>query len=223
MAEPDEGEDRRHHADAHDEQDGDDDGAEREAERDQVQPDEAALLRLVIGDVHRLEERLDAVIGAPKRQRQAEDEAEAERRLVLRGEALQLRPDEIDAARGQEAAEEGDMVGDRHRVGDEPVDRHEGGERREEREQQVECRARGDQRDAVLAELGPDAPENVLPALPAEFGRAKGAPAAPGFQPCVDRRHGCHRLSSIMAENRRECGKVPVQTRGAKALTMCCV
>ena len=54
-----------------------DDAGERERSEIAVQLDEAALLLLVIDDVERIEDRLDAGIRAPQRDAEAEDEREA--------------------------------------------------------------------------------------------------------------------------------------------------
>ena len=74
-------------------------GAEGEGEGQQVQRDEAALLLLVIDDVEGIEDGLHAGIGAPQRQHQAEDEAEAESAAALRGDAVDLLADDVERRR----------------------------------------------------------------------------------------------------------------------------
>ena len=69
--------------------------------------------------------------------------------LFCRASARSCDSDELDAAGRKHAAEEGDVVGDGHRIGDEAVERDERRERREEGEEQIEGGAGGDQRDPV--------------------------------------------------------------------------
>jgi hypothetical protein len=88
----------RHDADADDEQDADDDGAEREEQRRPVELQVGPVLRFVIGDVHCFEEREDAVVGAVEREEQADDESDAQCVCVGRGEALELALYELQAA-----------------------------------------------------------------------------------------------------------------------------
>ena len=153
--------------------------AEREGERDEVELDEAALLGLVIGDVHGLEERLHAGIGTPQRDRQRDDEGEAQRPALLRRQPVQLLPQDVQAAAGDDALERGEVLFHRRRVGEEAVDRHQSREGGDEGEQQVEGGAGRDQQHAVLADLVLHAGEDVLPARPGDLGRLLGLAPAP--------------------------------------------
>jgi hypothetical protein len=55
-----------------------DDPEDREHQRQQPQGEELAGLRLVVGDVERLDERLDAVGGSPDRGDQPDDQSDAQ-------------------------------------------------------------------------------------------------------------------------------------------------
>ena len=134
------------------------DGPERERQRLEVQLEEAALLLLVIDDVERVEDRLHAGIRAPQRQREADDEAEAERAVALGGDALDLLADDVHRPARQHAREGIEMVLDRRGIGEQAVDRDEGRDRREDREQSIEGHARRHGHDPVLPELLVDSP-----------------------------------------------------------------
>ena len=64
---------------------------------------EAALLLLVVDDVERVDDRLHAGIGAPQRQHEAEDEADAEGAVALGGDADDLLTDDVQRAPRQHA------------------------------------------------------------------------------------------------------------------------
>src|SRR6185436_15379250 len=102
-AEPDEVEDDRKNDDRDERGQNEENGSEGEGEGQQVQRDEAPLLLLVIDDVEGIEDGLHAGIGAPQRQPQAEDKAEAESAAALGGDADHLLADDVDAAAGQDA------------------------------------------------------------------------------------------------------------------------
>ena len=96
-----------------------DDRAEREGERDEVEPDEAALLVLVVDDVERVEDRLHAGVGAPQRDGKAEHEAEAERAVALGSDPGDLLLDDVERAARQRRRESSDeMVRDGRGVGE---------------------------------------------------------------------------------------------------------
>ena len=110
----------------------------------------AAFFVLFVGDVHGIEDRLDAAVGAPHRHREADEETYAECVVVLPRQRLQLPTDDIEAAAWQKPAEIGHMVGYGRRVGDKSVQRHECGQRlKEARKARAKTTPAGNQHDAV--------------------------------------------------------------------------
>ena len=78
LPKPDEVEDNGNDDNRADRDQNEDDHAEGEGEGAEVELDEAALLLLAIGDVESIKDRLHSGIGAPQRDRKAEEEGEAQ-------------------------------------------------------------------------------------------------------------------------------------------------
>ena len=73
-------------------------GANREKQRHQVEPDEAALLVFVVDDVQRVEDRLHAGIGAPQCDAEPQEEAEGEPSVALGCDAGDLVAQDVEPA-----------------------------------------------------------------------------------------------------------------------------
>ena len=119
------------------------DGADGEEQRDHVEPDEAALLVLVVDDVERVEDRLHAGIGAPQRNAEPEEKAEGEPAVALGRDARDL------LAPGDRASRPGrcrtaidKMLADRADIGEQRVGRNAGGDRRKQGDQANRTRRR---------------------------------------------------------------------------------
>ena len=80
--------------------------AEREHSRRQVETNKASFLHLLVGHVHCIEQGFNAIVGAPQRDRQADQKPEAERLGVFRHEGFQLLLDNFETCIGQEAAQD---------------------------------------------------------------------------------------------------------------------
>ncbi len=155
------------------------DGAEREEQRYDVEPDDAALLLLVVNDVQRIEDRLHAGIGAPERDTEAERKAEAQPAVAASGDPRDFLAQEVERSARNDIGGERDMVGDRGRVGKERIDRHARGDGREQRNQRIEHHPGREREQPVVLHLMVGADEDVLPAAPGDMhgGRRLAAPA----------------------------------------------
>jgi hypothetical protein len=65
-------------------------GAEREEQRDHVEPDDAALFPFAIDDVERIEDRLHPGIGAPQRHQKSEYKGQCQLAVAILNNARDL-------------------------------------------------------------------------------------------------------------------------------------
>ena len=163
------GQHSRHNADGQQHNGGDDNRAEGEHSRRQVEANEASLLHLLVGHVHGIEYGLNSVVGAPQRDRQADQKPEAERLGVFRHEGFQLLLDNFETCIGQQAPKIRDLVGNGDGISDESIKGHERGQRWKKSKKQIERYAGRNQHDAVLVNLRPDPPPDILPGNSSEL------------------------------------------------------
>ena len=154
------------------------DAAERKGKRNQVELDEAAFLALLIDDVEGVDHGLDASIGAPQRQREAEQQSEAELIVALGEQPADLLLDELDTAFRHDAREQKQVGADGRGLGEQAVARHQRGDGRKYREQAEEHHAGGNREQPVLAGALVSPPQDVFPASPRDLPRRRRVPAA---------------------------------------------
>ena len=179
---------QRHHGADHQQQRHD--AAGRERQRQQVQFDKTALLALLIDDVEGVDHRLDPGIGAPQRQREAEQEGKAERGVALGQHARDLVLHDLERALRQHQRQRLQIVADGRGVGEQAVARDQRGNGRKYREQPEEHHACGNRQQPVLAGALIGAPQDVLPAFPRDLQRAFGAPPAAVLRQFLRERSG---------------------------------
>ena len=98
LVEPEIGKHHRHDGDQPDHRGGREHRAESETQRHEVKPDQSPLFLLLIGHVHRIEDRQRAAVRAPEGDAKAHEESDAKRRAAAFGEALDAIGDEIEGA-----------------------------------------------------------------------------------------------------------------------------
>ena len=106
---------------AHHQQQGND-ATDREGQRDRVQPDEAALFTLLIGDVEGIEDGFDAGIGAPDREHEAKQEGDTKRRTAVRHDARHLVLDDLERTLGQHHRERLQVGTDCRGIGEQAIE-----------------------------------------------------------------------------------------------------
>jgi hypothetical protein len=89
-----------------------------------IQPDETPLFPFLIDDVKGVEERLDAAIGAPQRNREPDHKTDAQRSASLSGKPSQFVANDIDGATREDAGHRVELAGDCPRIGEQPINRH---------------------------------------------------------------------------------------------------
>ena len=166
---------KRHHRADHQQQCGDAAGGERQ--REQVQADETALFPLLIDDVEGVDHRLDAGIGAPDREPEAEQEGRAKRGVALVEHPRDLVLHDLERALRQHQRQRLQIGADGRGIGEQAVAGDQRGDRRKHREQAEEHHAGGGGEQAVFAGPHIGAPQNILPAGPGDLQRAAGKPA----------------------------------------------
>jgi hypothetical protein len=172
------GEHQRQHDDCGDREQQYHDGAEREAERDHVEPDEAALFVFVVNDIQRIEDRLHAGVRAPERETEADYEGEGQFSIAVRGDTNDLLTDQVVGAGRQQAGDKAEMRADRACLREQPVERHQRGDRRHDGEHGVKRHAGSNQQQPIRGNLLVRAPQDVLPSAPRDAQRRRGLPAA---------------------------------------------
>src|SRR5262245_13723735 len=93
---------RKHH-DQRDCKSGKADGADCEEERNEIEPDDAALLLLIVDDIECIKNRLHAGIGAPQRDAETQEKAEGESAVALGCDARNLVAQDVEYTRGNDA------------------------------------------------------------------------------------------------------------------------
>ena len=170
---------RHHRADHYDQRS---DAADGECQRQQVQLDEAAFLALLIDHVKRVDDGLHAGIGAPDRERQAEQEARAESRRALGQHPRDLVLHDLERALGQHQCERLQIGADGRGIGEQAVGGDQRSDRRKHREQAEEHHAGGGGEQAVVGGALVGAPQDVFPAGPRYPPRMGRVPAASALQ-----------------------------------------
>ena len=125
----------RKHDHEGDRQAGADNGANREEERHQIEPDEAALFLFVVDDVERIKDRLHPRIGAPQRDAEPNEKAEGEPSVALGRDAGDLVAQDVERAGGHDIGGNREMLADGGDIGEQRVGRDTGGDGRKERDQ----------------------------------------------------------------------------------------
>ena len=153
-------------------------GDERHDEGDEIETDETALLLFLVGDVQRVDDRLHAGVGAPKREQETEGKAEAEPTVVDCRQAFDLLVQDVDRAPRQDSRERRNLLVDVRRVGEKAVHRHQRRQRGEEGEDSVEDDPSRDREQTVVVDLRVEPPEDVFPAPPWDVPRRGGLSSA---------------------------------------------
>src|SRR5262245_66690121 len=100
----------------------------REKQRHQVEPDEAALLVFVVDDVQRVEDCLHAGISAPQCDAKPEEEAEGEPSVALGCDAGDLVAQDVQPAGWYDVGGNREMLADGGDIGKQSVGRNPGGD-----------------------------------------------------------------------------------------------
>ena len=156
-------------------------GAEREQERDQVEPNEAALLLFVVDDVERVEDRLHPGIGAPQCDAESQQEPEGEPAVALGRDAGDLGRYDLEAAGRDDIGRDLKVIADGGRVGEQGIGRHPCRDGGNQGDQRIECHPGGERQQAVVLDLPIGAEKNILPAGPGDLQRGARPAAAAGL------------------------------------------
>src|SRR5262245_31407744 len=171
---------RKHHHEP-DRETGADNGADREEERNQIEPNDAALFFFVVDDVERVEDRLHAGIGAPQRDGKSKQEAEREPAVALGRDAGDLGTHDVERIGGDDVGGDLEVIADGGRVGKQGIGRHSGGDTGKQGDQRIERDPGGKREQPVLLDLPIGADKNILPAGPWNLQRPACPPAAAVF------------------------------------------
>jgi hypothetical protein len=136
----------------------------------------ATLFRLVVDQIQRIEERFHSGIGAPQGHQQTDDESDTKRRLSLRCHAGDLVPYHLDGSAGHHSGDAVEMRRNGGGIGEQSVERNQRGDCRKYGQDRVKGHPGGDDDDAILTDVLPDAEEDILPAARRHFGRGRGRP-----------------------------------------------
>ena len=168
---------QRHHRAHHQHQR--DDAADGEGQRQQVQPEEAALLALVVDHVQGLDHRLDAGIGAPDARAPRPNRKVAPSAVSPLASTRAIWSCTIwNEPCGQHQCQRLQIGADGGGIGEQSVGRHQRRDGRKYREQPEEHDAGGGREQAVVVDLLIGAPQDVLPAGPGNLEGVAGKPAA---------------------------------------------
>ena len=156
-------------------------GANREKQRDQVEPDEAALLLFIVDDVERVEDRLHAGIGAPQRDAEPQEKAEGEPAVAFGRDAGDFVAQHVESTGGHDIGGNREMLADGGDIGKQRVGRDPGGNGRKQGDQRIERHAGRERQQAVVEDFAIGANEDVLPAAPGDLLRHVRLTSAAGF------------------------------------------
>ena len=158
------GEPHRHIDDAEQHDHPAEDAGEREGEGAQIELKQRAPLRFLIGDVERGEESLRAGRGAPEGEREADEQAPAQRLAGGLDKPANLLDDDVIGLRRQHVGEHAELLLDRGGICRKAIKSDQRGERGKDGEQRKEGAAGGDHREIVAAALGPHPLGDLPPA-----------------------------------------------------------
>ena len=119
--------------------------------------------RHFMNHVERVDDRLDAGIGAPEREGEAEQKRAAQRGIALGEHPGDLVLHDLERTVRQHQRQRLQVGADGRGIGEQPVERNQRRHRREYREQSEEHDATGGGEHAVVVEALPGAPENIFP------------------------------------------------------------